>query len=117
MQSNASVKSSGGVEYSRVAEIRGPLIVIEGVSRAAYDELVEIETADGKRLGRVLEVGGGRAVVQVFEGTSSLSTVGTKSRFTGKTMEIPVSNELLGRVSYLGRDCSWDAMVAGGSFK
>jgi len=92
------VKSTGGVEYSRVAEIRGPLLVIEGVTRAAYDELVEIETADGRRLGRVLEVGGGRAVVQVFEGTSSLSTVGTKSRFTGKTMEIPVSNELLGRV-------------------
>jgi len=98
LQSNTSVRSSGGVEYSRVAEIRGPLLVIEGVSRAAYDELVEIETADGKRLGRVLEVGGGRAVVQVFEGTSSLSTVGTKSRFTGRTMEIPVSNELLGRV-------------------
>ena len=95
---DTAVKSSGGVEYSRVAEIRGPLLVIEGVTRAAYDELVEIETADGRRLGRVLEVGGGRAVVQVFEGTSGLSTVGTKSRFTGKTMEIPVSNELLGRV-------------------
>src|SRR5208283_2921093 len=81
-----------------VSEIKGPLIVVQGVTKSAYDELVEIETAEGKRLGRVLEVGGGTAVVQVFEGTSGLSSVGTKVRFTGKTMEIPVSNELLGRV-------------------
>ncbi len=94
----SSSQSTGGVEYSRVSEIKGPLIVIQGVTKSAYDELVEIETAEGKRLGRVLEVGGGTAVVQVFEGTSGLSSIGTKVRFTGRTMEIPVSNELLGRV-------------------
>tara|TARA_B100001750_G_C15510796_1_gene603501 strand:+ start:962 stop:2266 length:1305 start_codon:yes stop_codon:yes gene_type:complete len=61
--------------------------------------MVEIDTGDGsKRLGKVLEVGGGKAIVQVFEGTSSLSVSGTTARFLGKTMEIPVSNELLGRV-------------------
>jgi V/A-type H+/Na+-transporting ATPase subunit B len=88
----------GGVEYTRIGEIRGPLLVIDGVTRSAYDELVEIETASGKRLGRVLEIGGGKAVVQVFEGTSGLSSVGTTARFLGRTMELPVSNELLGRV-------------------
>lgn len=92
-------KRTGGVEYSRVTEIRGPLLVLEGVSRVSYDELVEVELAAGeRRLGRVLEVGGGRAVIQVFEGTTGISTMGTKVRFLGKPMEIPVSMELLGRV-------------------
>ncbi len=88
-----------GVEYTKVQEIKGPLLIVEGITRAAFDELVEIETIDGiKRLGKVLEVGQGRAVIQVFEGTSGLSIKGTKARFLGKTMEIPVSQELLGRI-------------------
>ena len=89
---------AGGVEYTKIEEIKGPLIVIQGASNAAFEELVEIEGVTGeRRLGRVLEVGGGRAVVQVFEGTMGLSIVGTKARFLGRTMEIPVSKELLGR--------------------
>lgn len=73
--------------------------MVRGVTRAAYDELVEIETATGeRRLGKVLEVGGGLAVVQVFEGTTGLSIVGTKARFLGRTMELAASSELLGRV-------------------
>jgi V/A-type H+-transporting ATPase subunit B len=92
-------RAVGGIEYTKVREIKGPLLIIDGVTRAAFDELVEIETQDGeRRLGKVLEVGGGRAVVQVFEGTSGLSVVGTKAKFLGQTMEIPVSNEVLGRV-------------------
>ncbi len=92
-------KSSSGLEYSKVAEIRGPLLVVDGVERAAFDELVEIEDTEGnKRLARVLETGFGKAVVQVFEGTSGLSISGTKARFLGKTMQLPVSDQLLGRV-------------------
>jgi V/A-type H+-transporting ATPase subunit B len=72
---------------------------VRGVTRAAFDELVEVETSAGeRRLGKVLEVGGGLAVVQVFEGTTGLSVVGTKARFLGRTMELPASTELLGRV-------------------
>lgn len=90
---------AGGIEYTKASEIKGPLLILEGVSESAFDELVEITTpAGGKRLGRVLEIGGGRAVIQVFEGTTGLSVAGTKSRFLGKTMEIPASEELLGRV-------------------
>ena len=90
---------SGGVEYSRVGEIRGPLLIVDGVTRVAFDELVEVETVTGeRRLGRVLEVGSGRAVIQVFEGTSGISTTGTSVRFLGRPMEMPVSMELLGRV-------------------
>jgi V/A-type H+-transporting ATPase subunit B len=60
---------------------------------------VEIETPNKeKRLGRVLEVGFGKAVVQVFEGTTGLAITGTKAKFLGKTMQLPVSQELLGRV-------------------
>ncbi|MEE8187365.1 MAG: V-type ATP synthase subunit B [Nitrososphaerales archaeon] len=89
----------GGIEYTQTSEIKGPLLIIEGVSASAFDELVDIETPSGeKRLGRVLETGGGKAVVQVFEGTTGLSVTGTKSRFLGKTMEIAASEELLGRV-------------------
>jgi V/A-type H+-transporting ATPase subunit B len=88
-----------GLEYSKIAEIRGPLIVVDGVERAAFDELVEIEDNTGnRRLARVLETGFGKAVVQVFEGTSGLSVSGTRARFLGKTMELPVSDQLLGRV-------------------
>ena len=88
-----------GIEYTKVREIKGPLVIIEGVSRASFDELVEIETVEGEiRPGKVLEVGFGKAVVQVFEGTTGLSITGTRARFLGKMMEMPVSQELLGRI-------------------
>lgn len=95
----SDITSSSSVEYTKVAEIKGPIIIVDGITKASFDELVEIETAEGeKRLGRVLEVGNGKAVVQVFEGTSGLAITGTKAKFLGKTMTMPVSNELLGRV-------------------
>lgn len=91
--------ASSSIEYTKVAEIKGPLIIVDEITKASFDELVEIETAEGEiRLGRVLEVGNGKAVVQVFEGTSGLAIAGTKAKFLGKTMVMPVSNELLGRV-------------------
>ncbi len=94
-----SSKSVSGIEYTKVAEIKGPLLILDGVTRSAFDELVEITPPEGAtRLGKVLEVGGGKAVVQVFEGTTGLSVARTKSRFLGKTMEMPVSEEVLGRI-------------------
>ena len=94
-----SETTAAGVEYSRVAEIKGPLMIIEGVTKVSFDELVEIETSGGeRRLGRVVEVGYGKAVVQIFEGTTGLAISGTRAKFLGKTMTMPVSQELLGRV-------------------
>jgi V/A-type H+/Na+-transporting ATPase subunit B len=91
--------TQGGVQYSKIAEIKGPLVIVDGVDNAAFDELVEIETTEGeKRLGKVLEVGNGKAVVQVFEGTTGLSVSGTNAKFVGKVMEMPVSEQVLGRV-------------------
>jgi V/A-type H+-transporting ATPase subunit B len=92
-------RAGGGVEYTTVREIRGPLLVVDRVVGVSYDELVEVETPSGEtRLGRVLEVGEGKAIVQVFEGTSGLSIEGVKARFLGETMKLGVSEELLGRV-------------------
>jgi V/A-type H+/Na+-transporting ATPase subunit B len=92
-------KTPSGLEYSKVAEVKGPLLVVDGVDRAAFDELVEVEdSSKNRRLGRVLETGFGKAVVQVFEGTSGLSVSGTRVRFLGRTMQLPVSEQLLGRV-------------------
>jgi len=91
--------TQGGVQYSKIAEIKGPLVIVDGVENAAFDELVEIETTEGeRRLGKVSEVGNGKAVVQVFEGTTGLSVSGTNAKFVGKVMEMPVSEQVLGRV-------------------
>ena len=93
------MSNQGGVQYSKIAEINGPLVIVDGVDNAAFDELVEIETTEGeRRLGKVLEVGNGKAVVQVFEGTTGLSVSGTNAKFVGKVMEMPVSDQVLGRV-------------------
>ncbi len=86
-------------EYSTVSEVSGPLMVVEGVAGAAYGEVVEIRAPDGKiRLGQVLEARTDAAVVQVFEGTRGLDTGVTSVRFTGETMKLGVTKDILGRV-------------------
>ncbi|MEN2999176.1 MAG: V-type ATP synthase subunit B [Acidilobaceae archaeon] len=91
--------SVGVREYAKISEIKGPLLVIEGVSGVSYDEIVEVEMeSGGKRRGKVLEVSKRAAVVQVFEGTTGISLQGTTVRFLGKTLEVPVSDDMLGRV-------------------
>ena len=58
------------VEYLGLSEINGPLVVLEGVQGAAYDEIVEM-TVGGttKKIGRIIEIYGDKAIIQVFEGT------------------------------------------------
>ena len=91
--------STGVREYSTITEIKGPLLVVQGVSRVAYDEIVEVELPTGeKRRGRVLDVSKNVAVVQVFEGTTGVSPVGTTVKFLGRSLEIPVSEDMLGRI-------------------
>ncbi len=85
-------------EYKTTSEITGPLMVVENVEGVAYDELVEVEMPSGeKRRGKVLEVSGNSAVVQMFEGTSGLNVSATKVRFQGDVLKLPVSMDLLGR--------------------
>jgi len=74
-------------------------VIVEGVSDVKYEELVEIVTGTGEvRLGRVLEAREDMALVQMFESTAGVSTDDSKARFLGKTMELPVSKDMLGRV-------------------
>lgn len=85
-------------EYKTTTEVTGPLLIVEHVEGVSYDELVEVELASGeKRRGKVLEVNGDRAVIQMFEGTSGLDVPNTKVRFQGDVLKLPVSNDLLGR--------------------
>ncbi len=86
-------------EYFTVREIVGPLILMEGVEGAKYNELVEVEFPDGSvGYGNVLEVEGDTVLLQSFETTSGLDVTHTKVRFTGKSLELPVSRDILGRV-------------------
>ncbi|MBS3817556.1 MAG: V-type ATP synthase subunit B [Candidatus Thermoplasmatota archaeon] len=86
-------------EYQNVTEVSGPLMVVEGVSDVAYDEIAKIKLPSGEeRLGQVLEAETDRAVLQVFAGTSGLDTDETSVQFTGEVMKFGVSRELLGRV-------------------
>ncbi|MDD1776304.1 MAG: hypothetical protein LUP94_03010, partial [Candidatus Methanomethylicus sp.] len=87
------------MEYRGVAKISGPLIFVEGITNVGYYELVEVKTSDNEvRRGRVLEISKNVAVVEVFEGTTGLSTTGTSVKFLGKPLTIPLSTEMLGRV-------------------
>lgn len=86
-------------EYKTVQEISGPLVLVEGVSGVTYEELVEVKTVSGEmRRGKVLEVHQDRALVQMFEGTSGLDKENTSVRFLGRGVQLPVGEDMLGRV-------------------
>src|SRR5512144_965967 len=89
----------GGQEVVGVSRIEGPIVFVEGAANVGYDEVVEIVDSQGRvRRGRVLEVGEKTIVVQVFAGSTGLSIDGTRVRFLGGTLHIPVAEEMLGRV-------------------
>ena len=87
------------VQYLGLKEISGSLIALDHVKDVAYDEVAQIKLSDGTvRTGRVVEVDGERAVLQVFEGTNGLSLENTRTTFTGRPMEMALSEDILGRV-------------------
>src|SRR3989304_2321863 len=89
----------GGQEVIGVSRIEGPILGVGGAANVGYDEVVDIVDSQGKiRRGRVLEVGEGVAVIQIFAGSTGLSIDGTRVRFLGVTLHIPVAEEMLGRV-------------------
>ena len=86
-------------EYKTVTEVVGPLMVVEGVEGVKFDELVEIKLHTGEmRRGKVLEVNGSRAMVQIFEGSTGINLKETKVKFLGRPLELGVSEDMLGRV-------------------
>ena len=86
-------------EYRTIQEVAGPLMLVQGVENVTYDELGEIELASGeKRRCKVLEIDGGNALVQLFESSTGINLSNSKVRFLGRTMELGVSEDMLGRV-------------------
>ncbi len=86
-------------EYKSIREIVGPLMLVDGVDGVAYNELVEIKGKDGSvRRGKVLEVNRDKALVQLFEGAQGLQMSTSKARFLGRSLELAVSEDMLGRV-------------------
>ena len=92
-------------EYKSIVNISGPLLHVEGLEGVKYEELVEIRLTDGSiRSGKVLEVDGDKALVQVFEGTTGIETEKTSVRFLGRGTHMYVSPDILGKVfTGLGR--------------
>jgi len=87
------------LKYKGIKEVAGSLVVIEGDFNVKYEELVEVELADGKkRTGRVLEASQGKALVQMFEETRGLDPSSAKVSFLGKTMTLKASEAMLGRI-------------------
>ncbi|WP_336326961.1 ATP synthase subunit B [Halovenus sp. HT40] len=85
-------------EYQTITEISGPLVFAEVDEPVGYDEIVEIETADGEvRRGQVLDTSSGTVAIQTFEGTGGIDR-DASVRFLGETMKMPVTEDLLGRV-------------------
>ncbi|TFZ41400.1 V-type ATP synthase subunit B [Soehngenia longivitae] len=86
-------------EYNTVKEVVGPLMIVEGVEGVKFDELVDIELKNGeKRRGRVLELNGDRAMVQLFEGSAGINLNSTKVKFLGRPLELGVSEDMIGRI-------------------
>ena len=87
------------LQYVGLKDINGPLVALEGVSGVAYDEIARIRLNNGtERIGRVVELEGDRAILQVFEGTNGISLENTRTIFSGKPLEIALAPEMLGRV-------------------
>ncbi len=86
-------------EYRTIREIVGPLMLVEGVEGVKYNELVEIVAGDGSiRNGKVLEINRDKALVQLFEPSQGMQMSTSKARFLGRSMELAVSEDMLGRV-------------------
>ena len=86
-------------EYRTIQEVAGPLMLVKGVENVTYNELGEIELASGEvRRCKVLEIDGSNALVQLFENSTGINLSNSKVRFLGRTMELGVSEDMLGRV-------------------
>ncbi len=87
-----------GVSLLGLNEIRGSLVVMDHVKDVSNEEMVEITLNDNStRMGRVVQIEGEKAIIQVFEGTSGMSLDNTKTKLLNKPMELALSREILGR--------------------
>ncbi len=86
-------------EYRTIQEVAGPLMLVRDVEGVTYNELGEIELPNGsRRRCKVLEVNGSDALVQLFESAAGINLRDSKVRFFGRSLELAVSQDMLGRV-------------------
>ncbi|MCL2548797.1 MAG: V-type ATP synthase subunit B [Symbiobacteriaceae bacterium] len=86
------------LQYLGLKSINGSLVILDGVSEASFEEMVEFILEDGsRRTGRIVQIEGSRVLIQVFEGAHGISLTNTRTRLLGHPVEIPLSPELLGR--------------------
>ena len=86
-------------EYRTIQEVAGPLMLVKEVENVKYDELGEIELANGeKRRCKVLEIDGSNALVQLFDSATGINLESSKVKFLGRSLELGVSGDMLGRV-------------------
>ena len=97
------------IEYLGLSQINGPLVVLEGVQNASFEEIVEI-TVNGneKKLGRIIELYEDKAVIQVFEGNDGMSLKNTHTKLTGHPMEVALSPDILDVPSTVSESPSTD---------
>ena len=87
------------VKYLKIDKAEGPLLVMNEVKDAVYDEIVDIEISGKEhRIGKVVQIDKEKVIIQVFQGTSGISLNDVSVIFSGKPMEISMSREILGRV-------------------
>ncbi|MEM0529643.1 V-type ATP synthase subunit B [Zongyangia sp. HA2173] len=87
------------LQFVGLKEINGPLVVLDHVPDVSFEEMVELTLEDGTtRAGRVVQIQGEQAIIQVFEGTRGLSLKNTRTKFLAHPMEMPLAREILGRV-------------------
>jgi len=87
------------IDYRTIVGVEGPLVIMENVKFPTFGEIVNVNLADGSvRKGQILEVNKKKAVVQVFEGTSSIDTKHCHIEFTGDTLKMPISDDVMGRI-------------------
>ncbi len=86
-------------EYKTIREVAGPLMLVDQVEGASYNEMVEIETQKGEiRRGKILEINRDKALVQLFESSAGINLKDSRVRFLGKSLTLGVSTDMLGRV-------------------
>ena len=85
------------MEFIGLNEINSSFIVLEN-SDAAYEEIVEIKVNGKKKLGKVVQIEQGKTIIQVFGNNDEVSLNNTHVKFTGRPMEMKLSEEILGRI-------------------
>lgn len=85
-------------EYLKLEQVEGPLVVLAGIEEASYDEMVRLKLETGEqRQGKVVKIDGDKVIIQVFEGTTGISTTNTAVKFMGKPLTVTLSKDILGR--------------------